>query len=233
VARRVGRLETLAVQLPGFIPWAADLTRAADRQHLADHYIEQYGSPDYLFLNAGLAHYGRLDRITSAQVLEQIDLNLVAVVDLAQRFLPAMLAARRGRILVVSSVLGVGPLPYTAVYAATKSAVNGFVRGLRLDLRGTGVTASAFCPAGVATEFSAVATADPDSRRSGQEPVQQVVEGMVRQLDRDRALLFPTRNAALGGLLMRLAPDLMEWLLATRVRPRFEVQLPPSRVGKS
>lgn len=228
VARRKERLDAIAQAHPAFIPLELDLLDAPSRESLAPRVVEAHGVPDYLILNAGLAHYGKLEKITGPQVAEQVGLNLLAVIQGAQAFLPAFLARGSGRILIVSSVLGVGVIPYASTYCATKFGVNGFVRGLRLDLRGSGVSVSALCPAGVVTEFRKVATGTADPKAMGQEPVERVVAGMVRQLDKNAAIIYPTFRAHFMGLLMSLFPRLMDWSLS-KSRGQYGDLLPPER----
>ncbi|MEK7705958.1 MAG: SDR family NAD(P)-dependent oxidoreductase [Myxococcota bacterium] len=229
VARRAEALATLARAWPQVSPYATDLCSAAARAELVAKMLAEHATPAYVILNAGLAHYGRLERLTWAEVAEQIEVNVVAVVDLTRRLLPALLAARRGRILIISSVLGLGAVPYAATYAATKHAMNGFVRALRLDLRGSGVSVSAVCPAGVRTAFSANATGVAGSHRSGQEPLDRVVHGIVRQLDCDRAVLYPTAKSRWLGTLLRYLPSVADWYVYTVSRGAFERQLLESR----
>ncbi len=229
VARRADRLRELAEKLEGFAALPADLTRPEERERVVEVYLQQHGPPDYLVLNAGLAHYGKPHLISAEQLNEQIELNFTAVLDMTRRFLPSLLAAGRGRIIVISSVLGMGVIPFSSIYSATKHAVNGFVRGLRMDLRGTGVTISAFCPSGVQTEFSTVATGNTSTARRGQEPVERVVAGVVRKLDRDSCVVYPTLMSAVRGNVLRYGNGLIDWALSSRIRARFAAELPRSR----
>ena len=231
VARRRDRLDEMAAAHAGFVPFAADIREPSAREGLLDLANSSGGAPDYLILNAGLAHYGLVHRLEPAQIHEMIDTNLVAVIDLIHLFLPGMIARQRGRIIVVSSVLGVGAIPYANVYSATKFAVNGLVRGLRMDLHGTGVSVSAMCPAGVATEFHGVATGQTGRQRSGQEPVERVVKGMLQQLDKDQAIIYPTFRAATAGFFCRWFPGLLEKIMGLPgVREGQKGNIPPERL---
>ena len=229
VARRADRLQELQERFEGFKPLPADLAKPEERERVAGLFLQRHGPPDYLVLNAGLAHYGKPHLISEGQLNEQIELNITAVLEMTRRFLPSMLEAGRGRIIVISSVLGMGVIPFSSVYSATKHAVNGFVRGLRMDLKGTGVTISAYCPSGVQTEFSALATGKASVGRRGQEPVERVVAGIVRKLDRDSCVVYPTLMSAIRGNILRYGNGLIDWALSSRTRTRFAADLPASR----
>jgi short-subunit dehydrogenase len=229
VARRADRLQSLADELQGFEPLPADLTRPGERERVVEAFLQRNGPPDYLVLNAGLAHYGKPHLISQEQIDEQIELNFTAVLDLTRRFLPALLEAGSGRIIVISSVLGVGAIPFSSIYSATKHAVNGFVRGLRMDLRGTGVSVSVVCPSSVRTEFRDGATASSSAGRRGQEPVERVVAGVVRKLDCDRFLIYPTLMSAVRGYFLRYGGGFIDWALSSGMRDRFAADLPRSR----
>jgi len=125
-----------------------------------------------------------------------------------------------------------GGLPI-GVYSATKHAVNGFIRGLRMELADSGVNASAFCPARVTTEFSSGSMGQPVAHLPGSEPVERVVQGMVCQLGRDWALLFPTWQAWLTGRIFGLTPWLMAWVGPRLLALRIAAHLAEERLGTS
>ncbi len=89
--------------------------------------------------------------------IQEIDLNVTALVALTRLFLPPMVERRRGTIINVSSVGGFTPVPFMATYAATKAFVLSFSEALAEELNGTGVTVMALCPGATRTEFQKVA----------------------------------------------------------------------------
>ena len=100
---------------------------------------------DVLVNNAGLGWMGRLHQMPEEKIEELIATNLKGVISTTQAALPWMLERRRGVIINVASVTGFRASPYSAVYSATKHAVDGFVartarRALRL--RGEGMRQS-------------------------------------------------------------------------------------------
>src|SRR5436853_3429441 len=81
-----------------------------------------------------------------------IRLNALALVELTHHFLPPMIARRRGTIINVSSTAGFQPMPYVAVYAATKAFVTSFSMALAEEVRPHGITVVTLCPGPTRTE---------------------------------------------------------------------------------
>lgn len=132
-----------AVVVPG------DLSRAEDRARLVAE-AEALGPIDALINNAGVEITLAVIDQTEADIEQQVRVNLLAPIHLTRAFLPGMLAARRGAIVMLSSMSGKSPTPYNALYAATKYGINGFTASLRVELDGTGVSAGVVCPTFVA-----------------------------------------------------------------------------------
>ena len=102
---------------------------------------------------------------TPAAIRLIIELNLMALLDLTQKAANYMRQRDSGQILQISSVLGFVGIPYSAVYAASKHAVNGLVKSLRYELRGTGVRVWAACPGRTAERV--LGNGSGGGRRSG------------------------------------------------------------------
>lgn len=121
---------------------------------------------DILVNNAGLTTVGPVSAADPDAELNTIEVDVVAVVDLCTRFVPAMVDRRRGAVLNVASVAAFGPLPGQAVYGAAKAFVLSYTHALREELKGSGVTATALCPGPVHTGFgeaAGISTADAEA----------------------------------------------------------------------
>jgi short-subunit dehydrogenase len=112
---------------------------------------------DYLVNNAGFGTAGRFDTLQLERELDEIDLNVIALVGLTRLFLPAMVARRRGTVINVASTAAFQAVPFMSTYAATKAFVLSFSEGLASELAGSGVGVLALCPGPVRTEFQTVA----------------------------------------------------------------------------
>jgi uncharacterized protein len=108
---------------------------------------------DLLVNNAGLGTFGTFRQLPVGGELQQIDVNIRAVVRLAHAALAFMSAHGNGTMLNMSSTLALQPFPGSATYAATKAFVTSFSEALHEEARGTGVRVSAVLPGTVRTEF--------------------------------------------------------------------------------
>jgi len=102
--------------------------------------------------NAGIVRPAGIDTATSADLQAVMAVNLAATMACVQALLPAMRAARFGRIVNISSRAALGKGERIA-YAASKAAVHGFTRTLALELGADGITANAIGPGPIATEL--------------------------------------------------------------------------------
>src|SRR5689334_12165850 len=198
-ARRLDRLESLAAELPPgrVLTMAGDLADAGFRRDLWDRAQALPGGVDLLVNNAGVGHYAEFGDQDPDRIRQIIELNLMALMDLSQKAARHMRARGGGQILQISSVLGFVGIAESAVYVASKHAVNGLVKCLRYELAGTGVRVWAACPGRTVSEFSEVAGRGASKSPSwpGREPTERVVRGIVRGLDRRQAFVFPTWRA--------------------------------------
>lgn len=197
-ARRLDRLEALAAELPSgrVVIEAGDLADGEFRDRLWGRAEDLPGGLDLLVNNAGLGHYALFEVQDAAVRRRIIEVNIVALFDLTAKAVRYMRTRGSGQVLQVSSILGFVGLPYSADYVATKHAVNGLVKSLRYELRGSGVRVWAACPGRFVSEFrrSARGGTEPIHGPVG-EPVERVARGIVRGLDRRGDFRFPTVTA--------------------------------------
>lgn len=124
---------------------AMDVTRSDDRERLIAA-AEREGGISALINNAGVECSLPLCEQTPEEIAHQLDVNLHAPIALTRRVLPRMIAAKRGVIVMMSSVAGKSASPFFSVYSATKYGLNGFAESLRFELDGTGVHVGVVCP---------------------------------------------------------------------------------------
>jgi uncharacterized protein len=166
VARRADRLQALADELTGTgvraEVLAADLADRDQRAALPDRVRELGLDVDVLVNNAGLSTMGPVHRSDPEAELHMVEVDVLAVVDLCSRFLPAMVERGRGAVLNVASTAAFQPLPGQAGYGGSKAFVLSYTRALGGELRGTGVTATTLCPGPVQTGFGEAAGISTD-----------------------------------------------------------------------
>ena len=234
-ARRLDRLEALAAELPpGRVAvLAGDLADPEFRRVLWERAAAFPGGLDLLVNNAGLGNYAEFADQDPEAIRQIIEVNLMALIDLSQRAARHMKARGAGQVLQISSVLGFVGLPYSAVYVASKHAVNGLVKSLRYELRGTGVRVRAACPGRTESEFSAVALGEParPDRLPRGEPTAKIVRAIVRGLDGRRAFLMPSLIAWATVTLAHWLPGPFDWAMSRWAPSRFRAELERARGG--
>ncbi|GJI99976.1 short-chain dehydrogenase/reductase [Duganella rhizosphaerae] len=140
----------------GFEMLALDVTSDASVQAAVDELMRREGRIDLLVNNAGVgvAPAGAEESsITQAQSI--FDTNFFGLVRMTRAVLPHMRARGEGRIVNIGSVLGFLPMPYGALYAATKHAVEGYTESLDHEVRNWGIRATVIEPAYTNTPFDA------------------------------------------------------------------------------
>jgi uncharacterized protein len=133
---------------------------------------------DLLINNAGYGSYGEFTGIDRQTQLQMIQLNITALVDLTYQFLPGMKERGKGSIINVASIAAFQPMPYVAIYAATKAFVLSFSEALWAENAQTGVQILALCPGPTQTEFfqaSGWPGYDSSSQNYGQATTPEVV----------------------------------------------------------
>lgn len=204
VARRADRLEMLAAELPTTVHvLPCDL--GADAASLAPRVAELGVEVDLLVNNAGFGNHDRFWQIPESRDAAQVRLNCEAVVTLTRAFLPPMIERGRGGIINMSSIFAFGPMPYEAVYGASKAFLLSFSSALRAELRGTGVRVLAVCPGPVATEFQETAGVG-GIKLVGKIPVDRVVRQALDAYDHDRGQFVPGAAVRWFTRAQRLMP---------------------------
>jgi NADP-dependent 3-hydroxy acid dehydrogenase YdfG len=112
-----------------------------------------FGSVDVVVNNAGIGLPGLLHEVPVANLERELRTNLLGPMVVARRALPAMLAAKRGDLVFISSMNVVEPRPFQLGYTAAKAGLEGMVQVLRRDLEGTGVRATIVRPGATRSEF--------------------------------------------------------------------------------
>ena len=132
-----------------------DLTAEGASADLFRQVQEQGGRIDVLVNNAGIADYGPFSDCDSGHLAAMLQLNIVGLSLLTRLFLPDMIERGNGRILNVASVVAFfAGASNWAAYVASKQYVLALTRGLRGELRGTGVSVTALCPGPAETGFA-------------------------------------------------------------------------------
>lgn len=214
-ARSAGRLKALASELgtARALPVACDVTSDDEVARLAEAALVRFGQVDVLVNNAGFGVFDRLADARLEDLQAMVDVNLYGAVRCTRAFLPGMLAARRGQIVIVASLAGLMATPNMGFYSTTKFALVGYGRTLLLELAGSGVRCALLCPGVALTGFQQNAPVEKYPRSSRLVPwitADEVAARAVRAIEQRThgEIIFPWQARpliAVGNLFPRLA----------------------------
>jgi 3-oxoacyl-[acyl-carrier protein] reductase len=147
----------------GFVSVRCDVTSGEDVDRAFKEVEERLGPVEVLVANAGTATDKLLLSMDEHDFTTVVDTNLTGAYRLAKRATSKMIRARRGRIILISSVVAMSGSPGQANYAASKAGMIGFARSLARELGGRGVTVNVVAPGFVETDMTASL---PEARRT-------------------------------------------------------------------
>jgi len=179
------------------------------------------GSLDVLVNNAGYGQPGAVEDLTRDHMRKQFEVNVFGMQQLTNELLPALREAR-GRILNVSSIVGVVALPFFGVYSASKFAMEALSDAMRVELKDTGVQVVLIEPGPIESQFRATATTlaedglDFEESRFNDVYQEEVIRRDEKKNQEDRFTLPP--EAVAGVMLLAVR--------ARKPRPRYPVTVP-------
>lgn len=131
-----------------------DLSDSASISTAVERVLDTGGERiDVLINNAGYGQPGALEDLSRDALREQFEVNVFGTHELTARVLPAMRRRGRGRIVQISSILGLICMPFRGAYCASKHALEALSDTLRLELRGTGIYVSLIEPGPIESRF--------------------------------------------------------------------------------
>ena len=131
----------------------ADMTRRENVQRLADTAVHLMGKIDILVNNAGGNLPQAIDQIRDEDWDRLVELNLTSCMALTRALAPGMKERRWGRVIHISSIMGLASTAGRNVYSATKAALLGLARASALDLGAFNITVNCIAPGPFATEM--------------------------------------------------------------------------------
>jgi NAD(P)-dependent dehydrogenase (short-subunit alcohol dehydrogenase family) len=146
-------------QQPESVKWAAGTLLPLDVQdersvaQCVESLLFQANRIDVLVNNAGISVYGAIEELSLAQVMAVFETNFFGVVQMTQAVLPTMRRQVAGRVVNIGSVAGFVPMPFQAVYAASKHALAGWTETLDLEVRPFGIRAILIQPGFIRTDI--------------------------------------------------------------------------------
>jgi NAD(P)-dependent dehydrogenase (short-subunit alcohol dehydrogenase family) len=194
---------------------ACDVTDEASVASLVQEVLARTGRIDVLVNNAGVGLFGGAEESSVAQVQRLYDVNLFGVVRVINAVLPSMRARGQGRIVNLSSGLGIVPAPYSAHYAGSKFALEGYSESLDHEVRAFNVRVSLIEPGTVTGSFDQSAL-EPDTKMADYDVARAWVHGFIKK-----------------ALLTAVTPEeVANAVLLAATTPRHRLRYPVGKVAK-
>ena len=217
---------------PGVVPIRMDVNDEASVQAAVQDIISREGRLDALVCNAGNGIYSPVEGTSDEEARYQFETTYFGALRSIQACLPQMRAQGFGRIITVTSVMAILPLPFQGFYASTKAALLSISESLSMELHGSGIHCCSILPGDVKTGFTA-------ARRQGEmaPPYRKWAEKNLRKIEKDeqggmepevigRAILrqlkrrkmrvryIPRIDYGLVGILVRIVPESLKlWII--------------------
>jgi NAD(P)-dependent dehydrogenase (short-subunit alcohol dehydrogenase family) len=138
---------------PGVAYLDLDVASEESAQAVVSTVIDRFGRLDVLVNNAGIGSAGAVEENSVERATRVLDVNVLGVIRMTKAVLPQMRAQGGGRVINISSVLGVAPQPFMALYVASKHAIEGYSESLDHEVREHGVRILLVEPAYTRTSF--------------------------------------------------------------------------------
>jgi NAD(P)-dependent dehydrogenase (short-subunit alcohol dehydrogenase family) len=183
--------DRLAQTYPGKVyPMQTDVTKQEQVESLIKAAKAHAGHLDFVFNNAGMGMTLPTEQITFDIWRFIVDLNLMGVVYGTYTAIPIMREQGYGHIVNTGSITGRIPVPYQAVYAASKAAVISMTESLHYELETEGLQFSVFCPANVITPIFGSMAPPPDSIT-----VQEAIDTIFAEIEKKSLVIILPQSA--------------------------------------
>jgi NAD(P)-dependent dehydrogenase (short-subunit alcohol dehydrogenase family) len=195
---------------------ALDVTDETSMAAAVDHVVDEHGAVGVLVNNAGYSQSGALETVAMDDVRRQFETNVFGLIRMCQLVLPSMRAARRGRIINLSSMGGRLTFPGGGVYHATKYAVEALSDTLRFEVKGFGIDVAIIEPGLIRTSFAETAAASVSQDDGPYADFNASVSSSTEDV-------YHGRLGKLGGEPDAVAKAIEKAITARRPRTRYPV----------
>lgn len=142
--------------------------------------VEKEGRIDVLVNNAGYALFGAVEDLSSAEISDQFNTNVLGPYRTVREVLPTMRKQNSGRIITISSIAGFMGMPAGSAYAASKFAVEGFTESLRQEVSKFGIHACVVEPGAIKTP---IMESSPMAKKAQENPTYaELYEGLGKTM---------------------------------------------------
>jgi 3-oxoacyl-[acyl-carrier protein] reductase len=167
-------IEKLESMGASFVAVKGDVSAEADAKAIVKKAIEAFGTVSVLVNNAGIAKDGLLLRMKTEDFRKVLDVNLTGTFNMIREVSGTMVKKRYGRIINISSVVGIMGNAGQANYASSKAGVIGLTKSVARELARRGITCNAVAPGYVSTDMTGVLTDDQKAAISESIPLKEL-----------------------------------------------------------
>ena len=193
----------------------ANITKSEDWDRLFAFTFNKYGKIDVLINCAGFLEPGDFLSLREDQLRKMIDINFTSAISGIQKTLMIMKKQGFGHIINIGSLGGIVPMPYSAIYSATKFALRGFTFSLAEELKRTGIKLSLVTPGSVISKMLDCEAHDNDTAISFvSKPISpvKVADAVLKVILKPRVELIIPRSQSIGSKLLIFSPKLFSCL---------------------
>jgi len=187
-------LEKTAAGLSGnALKIVCDITDRTEVQALVNESARRFGTVDILVNTAGIIMPALFEDCSYEDIEKQLRINLMGAITCAKEVIPVMKRSGGGHIVTVSSMAGIVPETYSAIYTATKFALRGFSLTIGIELKKHGIGVSAIFPDSVATpmlKYEASHGGSPLTFLSPPQAPSIVAEAILKAVLKNRAEVY-------------------------------------------
>lgn len=133
-----------------------DVSKFEDAEKMVKEVIETLGKIDVLVNNAGITKDGLLMRMAKEDFESVIDINLVGTFNVTRNVIPLMIKQKSGRVINISSVVGVAGNAGQTNYSASKAGIIGFTKSLAREVASRNILVNAIAPGFIATDMTSI-----------------------------------------------------------------------------
>jgi len=180
------RIESLQKELKGIggehLISVLDITDIKGVKKFGDDVLKKFKKVDIVLSNVGNGFFSPFEEVDLKAAMKSFEVNVIGALAFIQAFLPSMRERRKGKIIVMSSLVGRIPFPFESIYTGTKFALSGIIESMNYEVSPFGIKVAIIEPAQVATSFAAKIHKLPPAGSPYRERVK-------RFIDRDNELI--------------------------------------------
>lgn len=207
VSKSADKLDKLSDEFKGVITYQADLSMLNELEMVANTITDQFENIDVLINNAAVQYTPTFisDEFDYSSINREITLNFTSICSLTYLLIPALTHQNKASILMINSGLALAPKTTSAIYCATKSALNTFAQSLRYQLENTNICVQQAFLELVNTPMTA---GRGENKISAEDASRLIIQGLEKGvLDHDIG------KVKLLRLLLRIAPSIAQKIM--------------------